>query len=580
MYFRKSDRVLFFREKKEILLGKYESCAFDTYFNGFMLEAWSDKAKIDSLILSLIGQGKFRLRVCLNRFSIASRILLEKNVNLSQNGILIDISSALRWKDGMVFFDIVSLEENAIFQGGSYVTKTSPVNDVKLGLIITHFNRKQYVLPAIDRVNSEIANSSVYKDKIKLIVVDNSSNITEEEACGASVIANKNLGGSGGFARGLLHLMDDKTFTHCLFMDDDASCEIEAILRSYHLLQYVSEEKFAISGALLREDAPSILHEKGAKFSNAVHDGLKRGMNVIHQYDVIASQLIDKNANYGAWWFFAFKISDVEFYPFPFFVRGDDILFGILNKFNVFTLNGIACWGEDFWVKENPLTRYLGLRGTLVCSMLVDNLSRLDMLKVYAKLFIPSLFSYNYGSAEAILISAEDVMEKGPELFVGDMSATSVREKLSNFVNQEKMSPLRREKIQPEFVIINEGRWRKIFRFLTLNGFLLPHFLIKDSTVFQHKHFRASFREIFRYKKIYYEYEADHVGYVATHDKKRFFSLLWRFTKSLVVYGLKYKKVRQEYRDRMPEMTSLEFWRKVYDDDKNVVVQKLFESEA
>ena len=66
------------------------------------------------------------------------------------------------------------------------------------------------------------------------------------------------MGGSGGFTRGLMYLEDEKSYTHCLFMDDDASCEIESIRRAYALLQYATTEKFAVAGAQLREAAPSI----------------------------------------------------------------------------------------------------------------------------------------------------------------------------------------------------------------------------------------------------------------------------------------------------------------------------------
>ncbi|MCT7051934.1 hypothetical protein, partial [Salmonella enterica] len=35
-----------------------------------------------------------------------------------------------------------------------YVDDT-PVNDIKMGIVITHFNRKQYVIPAMKRIYNE-----------------------------------------------------------------------------------------------------------------------------------------------------------------------------------------------------------------------------------------------------------------------------------------------------------------------------------------------------------------------------------------------------------------------------------------
>ena len=563
MYIRCVGESFFFREEKKVVFEKYGKSILDTYFNAFMLDAWCGRAKITSLSLRLRGEGKFRVRVFLNRFASAGRVVSEKTLALDKQGISIVLDEVLQWQDGMVFFEIMALENNASFLGGEYITEMSPPNEVKLGLVITHFNRKNYVIPAIQRITNEILENPFYQNKISLVVVDNSANISVEESGKAQVIANKNLGGSGGFTRGLLHLMDDGAFTHCLFMDDDASCEIESILRTYALLQYVQGDKFAIAGALLREDIPFILHEKGAIFSRGVHRALKGGMNMLHAHDVLRAQVVEQAPNYGAWWFFAFRIADVQFYPYPFFVRGDDILFGVLNGFDIFSLNGVACWGEDFWVKENPLTRYLGFRSTLVCSMLVDNISWPQLAKIYAKWFAPNLFSYNYASAKAILMAAEDVMQ-GPDIFLADMTASDIREKIAPLSAEEKMVPMRRADIDPDYRDGHEHKLRKILRFITLNGFLLPSFLLKQGTIFQHKHFRANFREIFRYKQVYYEYEAGHVGYVAKHDKKRFISLSWQFAISLWRYAFRYHHIRQLYRERLPEMTSLTFWRNVY----------------
>ena len=49
-------------------------------------------------------------------------------------------------------------------------------------------------------------------------------------------IANRNLGGAGGFARGLI-AAEDGGFTHCLFMDDDAAFQMENLIRSFAFLR-------------------------------------------------------------------------------------------------------------------------------------------------------------------------------------------------------------------------------------------------------------------------------------------------------------------------------------------------------
>ena len=62
--------------------------------------------------------------------------------------------------------------------------RLKPQQDVKLGIVVTHFNRKQWVLPAVSRIHDELLTDPVFKGKVELIIVDNSQNITAEELTG------------------------------------------------------------------------------------------------------------------------------------------------------------------------------------------------------------------------------------------------------------------------------------------------------------------------------------------------------------------------------------------------------------
>ena len=88
---------------------------------------------------------------------------------------------------------------------------------MKLGIVITHFNRQQFVLPAVERLVSDFLQTEEYKDKIALFIVDNSQNLPKID--GVTIISNENLGGAGGFTRGLINLQETEGYTHCLFMD-------------------------------------------------------------------------------------------------------------------------------------------------------------------------------------------------------------------------------------------------------------------------------------------------------------------------------------------------------------------------
>ena len=106
--------------------------------------------------------------------------------------------------------------------------------------------------------------------------------------------------------------------------------------------------------------------------------------------------------DYGAWWFFAFPIAAVRRFAFPFFVRGDDVSFGLDNGFDIVTLNGIACFGEEFSAKHGPLTAYLDARYHLVLALLARRGTAARVFWVGSRLFVKPLTSYLYSSARAV----------------------------------------------------------------------------------------------------------------------------------------------------------------------------------
>lgn len=569
LYVRVSHDTLISRESKNItFLKKGAYCGFDTYFNSFTIQTWKNQTPIRQLKLRLHGQGEFIVKIKRHKLHTEMKHLSEHIISLDLNGIDFDFADLNEHTEGMLFFELIALSENAQLDHGYYHTDLPAINQVKLGIVITHFNRKHYVLPAINRVSNDLLQDPYYKEKISLIVVDNSQNITPEEAKHATVLPNKNLGGSGGFTRGLMYLEDEGSYTHCLFMDDDASCEIESIRRAYALLQYATEEKFAVSGAQLREIYPNRLYEKGAVF-NSYCRPLHHDRDMLNIHDLLYSECNDIKPNYGGWWFLAFKINDVTKYPFPFFVRGDDLLFSLNNQLEISTLNGIGVWAEDFSVKENPWVRYLMFRGTHVCDILYKgNLNKIQLLKLFHDWYWSCANSFHYSSAIALSMSLHDLLA-GTATFTEDMDASKARAKLAELPQDEKMQPINRtdyDLVMPKEPSRSKRRIHRFIRKITLNYLLMPNVFMKNKMVFQPKHFGANLNQTYRYTQIYYEHEATRTGYVATFSKKRLFKAYIDYFKALLLIFRKFDTVKAEYLSKEKELTSRQFWENIYSD--------------
>lgn len=533
---------------------------FDTFFNGLTIGLWRQHCSIDDLHLVLRGSGTFALRFGLHRIGHGHRWLDEQTVKLTEGK---DFTTELAAWDsldsGMLYFSLEAIGP-ATLSGGCFVTGTAPTNTVSLGIVITHFDRKRYLLPALKRLDEELLNDPNYD--IELVVVDNSRNITVHEAPGITVVPNMNLGGSGGFMRGLLHLKDRGGATHCLFMDDDASCEVASIKRTYALLQFANTEKFSVAGSLLREVEPYRLFEKGSIF-NGMCQPQKGWLDMRDVGHLLFAEHLERKPNYGGWWFFAFAIDDVAHYAFPFFVRGDDIQFAMTNKFAICTMNGVASWAEDFGLKSGPMPIYLDVRSHLAQKLCVLSSGLAAAIKMIFRFFFLSLFSYNYATARAVTMAVQDVIQ-GPEFWLDNLDMTRKRAMIASFAAPEKLARIDRAEYDAEWRPTQESRRRRWFRMATLNGFLLPGFMLKDAVAYQHKDFSGALRCVFRYKQVLYEYEALGVGYVAQHDKRKFFVELARFVPQMLKFVFLFRSIKRAYVAAFPEMTSEAFWQNVY----------------
>lgn len=556
------------REKQEVAFFPGGAASFDTFFNGLTVERWKQDCKLETLSLELDGVGRFQVRIGLHRLGHATRWLRETSVELELNHMMcLELDEWQALEAGILFVELRALGE-ATFAGARWVTQDRVRRGVDLGVVVTHFNRKQAVVPAIRRIKEQVNANLGVSGSISLVVVDNSRNLEPSETEGATVIPNPNLGGSGGFTRGLMHLQDEE-FSHCLFMDDDASCEIESIRRAHTYMSYVCGESVALAGSLLREIEPYRLFEKGAQFDGVCRP-LKSGLDMRKVSGLLEAECNDYKADYGGWWFFAFTIADVKHLAFPFFVRGDDIMFSMQNCFDIKTMNGVACWGEDFGLKSGPLPIYLDVRNHLVQQITHMDKGVIAASRMVAKFFLSAAMSYNYATAHAVTQALLDVL-KGPEFWRDNLDTSEVRRKIGGLSPNEKMLPIDRAEYMVEYRSCEEGALRKLLRGGTLNGFLLPSIFLKNAAVFQHKSFRGSFREVFGYKRIVYEYVPYGLGYVAEHDKPRFFSESLFFAKTLCRFVRQFSSLKRDYQDQLDEMTSQSFWHDVYASQTNNV---------
>lgn len=313
------------------------------------------------------------------------------------------------------------------------------------------------------------------------------------------------------------------------------------------------------------EDRPNIVHEMGGVFKKGKWSPVCHQLDVTNLNDLLQMQRKNFTPNYGAWCYFAFRISDVKKFPFPFFVRGDDVLFSLQNRFRISCINGVATWIDDFSIKESPFTRYLNFRAIQTINCLLGTMSLRTLIRSYKKNHRSALFSYNYSSAEAINASLYDYLH-GPEIFENDMDGSIFRSKIKKTHCPEVLEKEFFDTFwnECEYSQNSNNRLEKIIRKISFNGFLIPSCFMRDSIVKQKKGYSANLSEIFNYKKVCYYDLKSNTAYIAEHNKKRLFLGLLSEIRVILTIFFQYNSAQKRMRGRAQYLMSEGFWRDVF----------------
>ncbi|WP_157271698.1 glycosyltransferase [Azohydromonas aeria] len=539
----------------------------DTYYGALSVTTWRRHCALGAVVLQLEGEGRFVASLGLHRHGQAPVWLAEREVELAAGAAAAQLPVP-GWDtlpDGLLFLRLRALTPGRL-TAGRWATPQPAVSPVRLGLVVTHFNRVAQVMGAVERIRRSLLRAPALRGRITLTVVDNSRNLPLASDAEVSVIPNRNLGGSGGFARGMLALADGAEHTHVLLMDDDASCEPESIARTLALLSHARTPRLAVAGALVSELHPWQLLEHGAGF-----DGFCIPMGIGADLRSV-STLLDcdrppRRPDFGGWWFFAFALADVRHWPFPFFVRGDDVFFGLMNRFEITTLTGVACYGEDFHLKHGPMTAYLDARYHLMHALLRERGAVRALLRVIKLRFVKPLAGYHYASAQALTLALRHVAA-GPQFFRDHMDLAQVRTQIAALRPAEKLEPIDRAglDLRTPRRSQHESPLRRAARTLTLQGMLLPPALLRSrKRVLVHdKDFFGRARDVWRFRRVLYRHGQSDTGYLVELDRARVAAEVRDLLRTLLPVLRRLPELRRDYAQALQQMGTAAFWREVY----------------
>ncbi|MCQ2751593.1 MAG: glycosyltransferase [Coriobacteriales bacterium] len=459
------------------------------------------------------------------------------------------------------------------------------IKNVNLMLSTTTFKKEEYITKNISKVKREILDSNLDIAKhFYLCVVDNAKtlNVKRLEAKNIKILPNKNTGGSGGFARGMIHALENKFgATHILLMDDDVIICTESIIRTYNLLKILKSElnDAFISGAMLNQDyVYEFWEDAGTMDDQGLIDPVKPSVNVSKLQDCVLLETsdIDKlpGKKYSAWWYCCIPMKTVKKYglPLPLFIRFDDVEYGIRCKpSTIITMTGICVWHSDFKTRFiATVERYQNVRNTyimLACNGLLATSKRLPTDCINGNVHT-ELMKFNYTSARLALEGFEDFLA-GPRLF--SQKGYSTNTYLEKIKSEEKLKPISEiekelgHSLPPLQDIKNKQKLRahkKVLDLVTYNWQLLPLIDYKKNTAYVLSagwYYQQA--NLHKAGKVVAVDIDNKLAIIRNKDKAQFREIVKRLAKDLKYFQQNKKQLQQDYMNAQKELTSVKFWK-------------------
>ncbi|KFG89087.1 putative glycosyltransferase [Sphingobium herbicidovorans NBRC 16415] len=533
---------------------------FDSYFNAFPSYAF-DLQPSNRLEVHVATRGKCIFELILVRPNQSRQHLFHTILDADGTTKIIEVPQVPL--EGLIYARFVAIDDLTI-RSIDYVIAGAVRNKIRMTGVITTFKRNDAVQKTAKRLEDYFAANLDLRDDFNLLVIDNGGDTDSIGFSNGRVIKNSNYGGAGGFTRGLLETVKDRTSTHVLFMDDDAVFFPETLRRTMAILRYAADPALAISGSMITESHKWRMWEASATFNRRcmpIHNGRD-----LRQFpEVVATSQIGSMENrYGGWWYFCFPIAATKTWPFPFFVRGDDICFSLANDFRILNVPGIASHQEDFFAKQSPMTVYLDMRYHLVAHLMFERLelSKADLHDMMRGYFDRFNDAYHYESAEALLMAMEDVL-KGERFWEDNLDMAQRRADLAALTVEEKLiTPL-------EFAVNdtaahspkrNRGKWRALWRKLSFNGHILPEKFFYSKGVLFPLDVRANPRDSFRRRWSVTFDAGSRTGYICRINKARYFANRRRFKIVMKQLLDNYAAQKEAYRRSGQSMTTQDAW--------------------
>ncbi|HEX5403327.1 MAG TPA: glycosyltransferase [Pseudonocardiaceae bacterium] len=454
------------RERDSITVQEHSSVTSNAYFGRFPASYWQRWTEVPGIRWQARVSGSGELRLMASDPEGKERVLHAITAK-DDKAREVEVDLALdRFVDGgAMWLDLRTARGELTVEHARWMV-VAPEHERPTAVAMPSFNRVNYCISTL----TSLSRDQEALDLLAAVyLVDQGTDPVEASPDFAGVvkalagkltyIRQPNLGGSGGYSRGLREASENHgEHVNVLFLDDDIWLEPDVIFRLSAFEQH-TRKPVIVGGQMLRLLHPDRLHV-GAETADL--STLAAGEVVIKSLanaDVVDDEEMKEaeppknakerllkrtqfqqearvEAGYNGWWACLIPSEVVRNvgYPLPAFFQWDDIEYGYRARergYATVTLPGAGVWHLDFdWKDWDDWHRYFNLRNSLITSALHSDFDQSRICVGLLHQLVRYLVSMQYGLA-ATLIKAVDDFLAGPDfLHDGGMQAAADIRKL------------------------------------------------------------------------------------------------------------------------------------------------------
>jgi len=434
------------RASLTVLAGRHASLC--TFFNAFPAGYWRRWTRVDAVQFSarVRGRGTIMLFRSSGRGLFEPAGTIDVNAPTRATTVRAELAMTGLMDGGFFWFDAKAGDSDDLTiedAAWSVPVEARRGSNGTLSIAITTFNRAPYCL---NQLKAIAADANVRGRLDTIYCTDQGTDLVRDEPGFAAVakdlghqltyVRQRNMGGSGGFARGMYETVKAGKSDYTLLLDDDAISEPESIMRAVQFADYCTRPTI-VGGGMFHLDNRTMLYTLGERYNRASY-WTQPAAGLEYNHDFATQPLRDSpklhrraDSDFNGWWMCLIPTQIMREIGLaqPLFIKFDDVDYGLRAEdhgYHTVCLPGVAVWHQAWHAKDPSRTweGYYLYRNHWICSLL--HCTKPSWHFLYGMLFDDAKAGVElvYSAMHLHHLALRDIM-RGPD-YIADTLATKL----------------------------------------------------------------------------------------------------------------------------------------------------------